>query len=90
MWLAFGDGSVHLLTHDHDDSNYQVDWRPVSDSWYILGQNHRPTQGPAEEYIVFAEVLKFAAMAAQASRIVERAWPTTQSDTWCCTWSQDL
>lgn len=69
MQLAFGDGSVHLLTHDHNDGDHQVDWRPFPDRWYILGQNHRPTQGPAHDYIILAEELKFAAMAAQASRI---------------------
>ena len=62
MLHTFSDCGVHLLTHDHNDCDHDVEGRPLFDGGDIFAQCDASTQGQHHGCIVLAEELELVAV----------------------------
>ena len=59
---TFGDCGVHLLTHDHNDCDHDIQGRPLLNDGNVFAQYDASTQGEHHGCVVLAEELELVAM----------------------------
>ena len=59
---TFGDCGVHLLAHDHNDCDHDIQGRPLLNGGNVLAQYDASTQGKHHGCIVLAEELELVTM----------------------------